>query len=69
MKNLFRSAKAKVAAIGAGLMVVSSGAFAAIDTSKLVYNTDDPTIVAGFVLGAVAMIWGLRKAIAIANRG
>ncbi|WP_457560557.1 hypothetical protein [Caminibacter sp.] len=52
-----------------GLVLAGSSAFAAIDTTNVNYDTTDVTTVAGLVLGAVAVIWGLRKAISIANRG
>ena len=50
-----------------GLAAVSS--FADMDLSKVTYNTNDPMNVGLLVLGAVAVIWGIKKAISMANRG
>lgn len=57
------------------LLVVGTLAFSAISsfagiaTDNVSYNTADATNVAGLVLLGVATIWGIRKAITIANRG
>ena len=50
-----------------GLAVVSG--FADMDLSNVTYNTNDAMNVAALVLAAVAVIWGVRKAISTANRG
>lgn len=68
MKNLFRSAKAKVAAIGAGLMVVSSGAFADATLTAPTYDTANAVLIGGAVLTGIAVIWGLRQAISLGRR-
>lgn len=40
-----------------------------MDLTNVTYNTADVIAVGSLVLGAVAAIWGVRKAIAMANRG
>ena len=40
-----------------------------MDLTNVSYNTADVLTVGSLVLAAVAAIWGVRKAIAMANRG
>ena len=40
-----------------------------MDLSNVVFNTDDAMNVGVLVLTAVAVLWGVRKAIAFGNRG
>jgi len=40
-----------------------------MDLTKVVFDTADVLSVGALVLGAVATIWGVRKAISMANRG
>lgn len=58
-----------VAAVTAGVVTMSSGAFAAMDLTGVAYNTDDALAVGTLVLGAVAIIWGVRKAISMGSKG
>ena len=67
MKKAVTSFKQKV--VGGLILLGSVPAFAEIDLSGVSYNTDDVMKVAALVLAAVAVIWGVRKAISVANRG
>lgn len=40
-----------------------------MNLNDVAYNTADVLTVGGLVITAVAAIWGVRKAIAMANRG
>ena len=40
-----------------------------MDLTNVTFNTADVISVGTLVLGAVATIWGVRKAISMANRG
>jgi len=40
-----------------------------MDLSNVAFNTDDPMKVGVMVLTAVAVLWGVRKAISFGNRG
>jgi len=40
-----------------------------MDLTSVVFNTADVIAVGTLVLGAVAAIWGVRKAISMGNRG
>jgi len=40
-----------------------------MDLTNVVFNTNDAIAVGVLVLGAVAVLWGVRKAISMANRG
>ena len=40
-----------------------------MDLSNVTYSTDDAMKVGALVLGAVAVLWGVRKAISFGNRG
>ncbi len=58
----------------AGLVLLGSCAFAddtatGLDLSNVAYNTGDVMKVGALVLAAVAVIWGIKKAISMANRG
>jgi len=58
--------------LGVGAAVAAVGAVnanAALDTSGVSFNTDDAVAVAGLVLAAVAVLWGVRKAISMGNKG
>ena len=65
----FSNVKAKLAVLGTAVAVGSTNAMAALDTTKVAYNTDDATTVGGLVLAAVGVIWGVSKAINMASKG
>jgi len=55
--------------VAAGLALAATNAAAAIDLTGVSYNTADVLAIAALVIAAIAVIWGVRKAIAVANRG
>jgi len=72
VKKLLSAAKGKVL-VTAGMLMAGTSAFAedssgGIDVSKVHYNTDDVMTVAGLVLAAIAVVWGVRQAISVGRR-
>ena len=67
-KNLsIANAKGKFL-VATGMLIAGTSAFAEIDTSNVSYNTDDVFTVAGLVLAAIAVVWGVRQAISVGRR-
>jgi len=40
-----------------------------MDLTNVAFNTADALSVGALVLGAVAIVWGIRKAISMGNKG
>ena len=59
----------KIGLVVAGVSLVTSNASAAMDLTGVTFNTADATAVGLLVLGAVAVIWGVRKAISMGSKG
>ena len=69
MKNMFSNAKKKIVGAAVAVGAVSANAAQAMDTSTINFNTDDAAAVGLLVLTAIAVLWGVRKAISFGNRG
>lgn len=50
------------------LLVCCSNAFADLDVSTIVVDTDQVEVLTLTVLGGLSMIWGVRKLIKLINR-
>ena len=59
----------KISFIGACLFLLNTSLFGAMDLTGVTFNTADATSVGLLVLTAVAVIWGIRKAISMGNKG
>ena len=69
MKKFLGTLKGKLAVAATAATVAATQASAAIDTTDVTFATDDAVTVAGLVLLGVGVMWGIKKAIAIGNRG
>jgi len=70
-KVLDRVSQSKTAVIGAslGLATASFAANGSMDLSKVAFDTKDAINVGVLVLTAVAVLWGVRKAVSFGNKG
>lgn len=74
LKNLKKTVAQNKLGVIATTAVLSSVSAMADDTaqmdlSNVSFNTADAIAVGTLVLGAVAVIWGIKKAISFGNRG
>ena len=68
---LDRVSQSKTAVIGAslGLATASFADDGAMDLSNVAFDTNDAINVGVLVLTAVAVLWGVRKAVSFGNKG
>ena len=70
-RNMMKIAQGKQKLVAGATVVASSAVFAddGMDLTNVAFNTADPMKVGVLVLTAVAVLWGVRKAIAFGNKG
>lgn len=71
IKRAFRSTKAKVAAVAAGVVVgaqSASAAAASVYDQSIDVSTTEVLLIAGVVIAGSAVIWGIRKSVALTNK-
>jgi len=68
-KGLFQSTKSKFVAVGAtaGFLVTQAQAAVATPLVAPAFNANDAVTVGTAVLGGLALIWGIKKAMSMAK--
>jgi len=68
-KGLFQSTKSKLVAVGttAGLLVTQAQAAVATPLKAPTFDSTDAVTVGTAVLGGLALIWGIKKAMSMAK--
>ena len=65
MKKFFDNAKTKASAIGAGIVVGATNAMATPTLTIPTFDTDPVILIGSALLGGIAIIWGVKKAIGV----